>query len=246
MYGERVLLLIPHPDDELVGTATAIGRLRRQGGEVFGAYLTSGVPASAGVWFGRRQKYRKSVIRRWEEANRVAEELGLSVAGRQETIPSRELKAHIASSVEWIQKQALELKADRLWVPAYEGGHQDHDVANFIAAQLARDFDVWEFAEYHFGGGEVQSQTFLEPNGSEKALVLDPSEKARKRALLAQYDSEQKNLGYVGIDREVFRPLAHYDYGRAPHAGRMFFQRFRKRAKDHTGFFKLFFIRGRH
>ena len=225
MYGERVLLLIPHPDDELVGAAAAIGRLRRKGGEIFGAYLTSGVPSSAGSWFGDRLKYGRRAARRWEEASQVARGLGLSVAGRQ-LIPSRKLKLHVASSVSWVRDQAVALRVDKIWVPSYEGGHQDHDVANFIGAQLARDFTVWEFAEYNFAGGEVRSQAFIEPNGSESTLTLGESEKARKRELLAKYESEQRNLGYVGVDREVLRPLTPHDYTRPPHEGRMFYQRF--------------------
>lgn len=225
MYGERVLLLVPHPDDELVGVAGAIGRLRARGGVIFGAYLTSGVPASAGSWLGGWRAYPRSAARRWEEASRVAEALGLRVAGRQ-LIPSRALKSYVESSLGWVREQALALDVDRIWVPAYEGGHQDHDVANFIGARLAGEFSVWEFAEYNFAGGEVRSQTFVEPAGEEVVVTLDDAERSRKRALLSLYESEQKNLGYVEIERELFRPLADYDYTRPPHEGRMFYQRF--------------------
>ncbi len=225
MYGERVLLLIPHPDDELVGVAAAIGRLRQRGGEIFGAYLTSGVPPSAGRWFSGRFGYPGSVARRWEEASGVSRELGLTVAGRQ-MVPSRRLKSHLASTLDWVRDQAKALSVDRIWVPAYEGGHQDHDVTTFIGAQLARDFNVWEYAEYNFAGGEVRSQAFVEPNGSESTLTLEAVEKRRKRELLARYVSEQKNLGYVEVDREALRPLPAHDYTRPPHAGRMFYQRF--------------------
>lgn len=225
MDGERVLLLIPHPDDEIVGVATAIARLRRRGGRIFGAYLTSGVPPTAGSWLGGRRKYPRSVTRRWTEASRVAEALGLSVVGRQ-MIPSRTLKSHIESSVNWVRDQAVAVEADHVWVPAYEGGHQDHDVASFIGAQLAERFTVWEFAEYNFAGGEVRSQSFIQESGDEWVLDLDDAERSRKRALLALYESEQKNLGYVGSEREVLRPLVGYDYARPPHEGRMFYQRF--------------------
>jgi LmbE family N-acetylglucosaminyl deacetylase len=165
------------------------------------------------------------MARRWEEASSVARSLGLALAGRQ-MIPSRELKSHVASSLSWVRDQALALEVDRIWAPAYEGGHQDHDVANFIASRLAPEYAVWEFAEYNFAGAEVRSQAFIEPNGRECELILDDAEQARKRELLRLYASEQKNLGYVGVEREVFRPLADYDYTRPPHAGRMFYQRF--------------------
>lgn len=225
MFGDRVLVLIPHPDDEVVGAATAISRLRARGGEVFGVYLTSGVPASAGSWFGGRYKYGQNVARRWEEATEVARVLGLSLAGRQ-TIPSRQLKSHLKGSLRWVRNQAYALRPDRIWVPAYEGGHQDHDVANFIGGQLKADFDVWEFSEYNYAEKRVQGQRFIHPNGTESILTLDASESKAKKQNLLRYRSEQKNLSYVSLERESFRPLADYDYTKRPHRGTCFYERF--------------------
>ncbi len=225
MYAERVLVLVPHPDDEVVGTATALARLRQRGGEAFALYLTSGVPAAAGSWLGGRLKYPRSVARRWNEALNVSEGLGLRFAARQQ-IPSRMLKTHLESSISFAHETAENVEADCIWVPAYEGGHQDHDVTNFVGACLAESFEVWEFAEYNFANARVQSQTFIENNGSESVLNLDANEQASKRELLGRYASEQKNLGYVEMEREAFRPLADYDYTRAPHTGKMFYQRF--------------------
>jgi LmbE family N-acetylglucosaminyl deacetylase len=225
MFGERVLLLIPHPDDELVGAAAAIERLRHDGGQAIGLYLTTGVPASAGSWFGGRRKYEDAVARRWQEATEVAEELDLSPAGHR-SVPSRELKSDLERSLRWVLDQATSLRPDCIWVPAYEGGHQDHDVANFLGARLRESFEVWEFSEYHYAKGEVHSQSFIAPNGTEKTLVLDDREQVRKKELLAHYRSERQNLGYVAVEREVFRPLVRYDYTRRPHEGRCFYERF--------------------
>lgn len=44
MFGQRVLILVPHPDDEVVGAAAAIARARAQGAAVTGVFLTTGVP----------------------------------------------------------------------------------------------------------------------------------------------------------------------------------------------------------
>jgi LmbE family N-acetylglucosaminyl deacetylase len=225
MFGQRVLLLIPHPDDELVGTATAIARQRLDGGEVFGLYLTSGVPSNSGSWWGGRSRYERNAARRWTEASEAASELGLTIIDRQ-SIPSRELKSHLSTSIRWIRNHATHLRPDRIWVPDYEGGHQDHDVTNFIGARLTGRYEVWEFAEYNYSGGKTRSQAFVHPNGLESILLLDDDERARKRELLSRYASERKNLGYIEFEREVFRPLAEYDYGQRPHEGRCFYERF--------------------
>lgn len=225
MFGKRALLLIPHPDDELVGMAAGIEQLRRDGGDAFAAYLTSGVPAHAGAWWNGRSKYPRRTAERWKEASDVAVALGMSIVGRLE-IPSRQLKAHVATSLAWVREKAASLAPDRIWVPAYEGGHQDHDVVNFIGSQLAVDYDVWEFSEYNFAAGQVRNQSFINTNGTETTILLDESARARKQALLRCYSSEQKNLSHVGLERESFRPLSRYDYSRRPHEGRCFYERF--------------------
>jgi hypothetical protein len=40
------------------------------------------------------------------------------------------------------------------------------------------------------------------------------------------YASERGNLSYLRTEREVFRPLADYDYSRPPHPGTLFYRRF--------------------
>lgn len=225
MFGERVLLLIPHPDDELVGMATAIARLQTLGGRAFGAYLTSGVPRSAGSWFGGQFKYARAAERRWVEAKTVAEKLGLSIVGRQ-PVPARCLKDHLLPSLHWVRDHAKKLDADRVWVPAYEGGHQDHDVTNFIGSRLALSNEVWEFSEYNYAEQSVRSQTFINENGSETIIHLDDQESENKRQLLSMYRSERKNLHHIRLERESSRPLVSYDYRSAPHGGPCFYERF--------------------
>jgi hypothetical protein len=85
---------------------------------------------------------------------------------------------------------------------------------------------VLEFAEYNLAGGRVRSHAFPSPNGSEEVLTLTPAEQATKRRALAAYASERGNLGYVGLEREVVRPLARYDYAGLPHAGKLWYARF--------------------
>jgi LmbE family N-acetylglucosaminyl deacetylase len=225
MFGQRILLLIPHPDDEVVGCCAAIGRAQRAGANVFGAFLTTGVPAAEVLWPWQRAAHHQRVEQRLGEARRAAELLGLDPICFRD-VPTRRLKDHGPATLELIRSLLAEVHADMLWTPAYEGGHQDHDVANFLASRLRDRAPVWEFSEYNFFGGEVRSQEFFAPTGEEQVLALDAAEQQRKRTLLALYASEQGNLDYVRTAREVFRPLASYDYTRPPHDGKMFYQRF--------------------
>ena len=57
MSAARPLILIPHPDDEVVGCAVAALRAKAAGAEISGIYLTTGVPARERVWPWRRSRY---------------------------------------------------------------------------------------------------------------------------------------------------------------------------------------------
>ena len=225
MIGRHILILAPHPDDEVVGCAAAIVRAKRAGARVAAFYLTDGVPPPEAMWPWERRKREGRVARRWREAEAAAARLGLVMAARQD-VPSRRLKTHIAETRGRLLTLIEREKTDCLWTPAYEGGHQDHDVANFIASMVRPRVEVWEYSEYNFAGGHVRSQDFPEVRGGERTLTLDAAEQAEKRALLALYRSERANHGYVRVECEAFRPLAAYDYGMPPHQGRPFYRRF--------------------
>jgi len=223
--GSRPLILIPHPDDEVVGCATAIVRARAAGAAVSGLYLTTGVPARGQLWPWHRKRYAALIATRREEAERAAHALGLSLAGFLDW-PARPLKSHIDEAMAAISRVLGQREIDEIWTPAWEGGHQDHDVTNFLASRFAGKVPLWEFAEYNLAGGRVRSQSFPQSNGTGQVLTLTTEEARFKAELLSTYRSERGNLRYVRLQQESFRPLAQYDYRSAPHLGRLFCERF--------------------
>ncbi len=226
MFAAQILVLIPHPDDEVVGCAAAIRRACRRGCKVAGLYLTNGVPAREQFWPWQRGGHAQRVATRWREAEAAGLVLGLAEAGRQD-VPTRTLRRRMSETAQLIDRAIAATGASMLWVPAFEGGHQDHDVANALASRLRARLPVWEFSEYHNDGGHVHAQEFVQPVGTELTLSLDGDEVALKRRALEIYGSERSNLGYVGVGREAFRPLADYDYATAPHEGALFYARYR-------------------
>jgi LmbE family N-acetylglucosaminyl deacetylase len=221
----RILLLIPHPDDEVVGAAATIARHRAQGDRFFGLYLSDGIPAAEQLWRWDRARRDDRVRRRRHEARAAAAILGiepLEFLG----FPSRTLKAHLDEAGTQIGRFLAERTIDTIWVPAWEGGHQDHDVANFLASRVAGGRPVIEFAEYNRGGGTVLWNRFAAPNGGEIEVRLDAGEIAVKRRLLTIYASEKANLAAARVERESCRPLPAYDYTKPPHAGRLLRERF--------------------
>jgi LmbE family N-acetylglucosaminyl deacetylase len=214
----RILVLAPHPDDEVVGCAVALRRVLAAGATARVLFLTTGVPARELLWPWERGRHGAMVQRRRDEAVAAAQLLGVGIAGFQDW-PTRTLKEHLAAAGRLVGAAARE--ATEIWTPAWEGAHQDHDVANWLAARLA--LPVQEFAEYSFAGGEVRSNTFA---GGDGAIRLTPEEQAWKRRLLDLYASERGNLRHIRTEEEALRKLPRHDYGRPPHEGRLFYQRF--------------------
>ncbi|HVV51674.1 MAG TPA: PIG-L family deacetylase [Polyangia bacterium] len=222
--GRRVLLLVPHPDDEVVGCAVAIRRAQARGTRVFALYLTSGVPAAASAWPWRRADRPARVERRRAAAREAAARLAIEPLAFSDW-PSRELRRHLGEAQALIARHRAEIGADQLWTPAYEGGHQDHDVTNFLASLFRAETPVLEFAEYNAARGVRANRLPIE-TGAETVLWLTGAEAAWKAELVALYRSERVNLRHVRCIREVLRPLPEHDYRRPPHPGRLFYERF--------------------
>jgi LmbE family N-acetylglucosaminyl deacetylase len=225
MSRRRILLLVPHPDDEVVGCAVAARRAIAGGSALFAIYLTTGVPSREALWRWQRARHASRVARRRAEAEHAAELLGLRPVAFLDW-PSRTLKAHVAEATAAIRSAIGRNAIDLLWVPAFEGAHQDHDVANFLAARLAPLCPAVEFAEYHFHDGGTHSGEFFDADGTERIVTLSAQEAAWKRGLLAVYASERGNLAHIACATEALRPLPPHDYANRPHRGTLFYERF--------------------
>ena len=225
MFKQRLLILVPHPDDEVVGCAALIRRAREAGARIFTVLLTTGVPPKERLWPWDRSGYERRVALRMSEFAKSTAALEIEDAGRLE-IPSRTLKDHLETAYELIGGAVDAVQPDMLWAPAFEGGHQDHDVANFLASKFRDRTDVWEFSEYTFWGGRVRSNWFPETSRTTVCIELSEFEQAFKRSLLRTYASERGNLGHIDCDRETVRPMPVHRYDEPPHPSPLFYQRF--------------------
>lgn len=226
VFGKRILILIPHPDDEVVGCFAAAGRAVASGAKLFGLYLTTGVPAAELLWPWDRKSHPDRVRTRREEAAAAAEMMNLEPVGFRDT-PTRRFRFDLEEASEEVLRLVSEHGIDTVWGPAFEGAHQDHDAANALACTLRSRVSVFEFAEYNNFGGRTRSQEFPVATGTETIIDLTPEEVEGKRAALAVYRSERGNLAHIESHRECFRPLPDYDYSKPPHPGKLFYTRFR-------------------
>jgi LmbE family N-acetylglucosaminyl deacetylase len=233
MFGKRILILVPHPDDEVVGAALAIRRALAGGSEVFTLDLTHGVPPKEALWPWTRMSHAARVETRRREAAAAAHDLGIARLV-DDGLAARRLRFALPAAYARLRAALTAHAIDMLWVPAYEGAHTDHDCANALAAAAVRDLPgltAWEFAEYNNAGGRRHANEFPDRRGGEITIAPEDDDEGRwKTQLLRLYRSEAFNLGNISGGkapfRESFRPLPRHDYSRPPHPGRLFYERF--------------------
>ena len=222
---KKILILVPHPDDEIVGTFILIRRMLKEGCFIFLFFLSHGVIDSKEMWFWKRKYYKKYVEKRIHEMNESIKFLKIKDFYLQD-IPTRCLKFNIRNTHTKIKNLIKCFNIDTMFTPAYEGGHQDHDIANFIASKFKDKLDVYEYPEYNYIDRIIKSNSFLKNFGKERIIMLSKSEIRIKKQAMKIYESEKSNLNYIELKQECYRPLIDYNYSTPPHDGILFYRRF--------------------
>jgi N-acetylglucosamine malate deacetylase 1 len=225
MFGRRVLILVAHPDDEVVACAASIARARAGGATVTTLYLTHGCVARELMWSWERKNYDHCVARRHAEAESAATTLGVQPVGWGAR-PARTLWRELPEVFKEVQAALAQYRPDQVWVPAYEGGNADHDALNAVGFKLKPTLSVLEFSEYNFFGGKARSQTFISSDETTRIVTLTAEERTAKRNALKIYASEAGNLSSIDIQQESYRPLSSYNYEKPPHQGKLWYARF--------------------
>jgi len=221
---KNILFIAPHPDDELVGATFIIKKILLKKNLII-FFPTNGVLSKEEMWFWEKKKYKKKKKLRNEEMKKSLQLLGVKKFFMQD-IPTRELKENIEKTFRKINFLVKNHKIDTIFCPAYEGGHQDHDVSNFICSRLQNSSKVYEYPEYNFSKGQINCNEFIKPTKNQVTLKLSVNEKKEKIKLLEIYNSEKENLDYLHLEKECYRELYHYDYSQPPHIGKLFYRRF--------------------
>tara|TARA_B100000989_G_C19502282_1_gene454835 strand:+ start:73 stop:831 length:759 start_codon:yes stop_codon:yes gene_type:complete len=221
----NTLILAAHPDDEVVGLSIKIRELIKSGSFVYIFYLTNGVISKDSRWFWEKKNYTFKLEKRIYELEQSMKLLGIRNYKVQQ-INSRTIKNNLFKTFYSVNKIIKKYKIKTIFTPAYEGGHQDHDLTNFIASKFKKNIRVYEYPEYNFFNRKILSNTFFKLNGNETIYFLNEKEKIFKKKLLNIYVSEQKNLSYLKVEKECLRPISHYNYLLPAHIGTLFYRRF--------------------
>lgn len=219
----RTLVMVAHADDEAVACGALLQRMR----EPAVVICTDGAPRDAYFWqaYGSRDEYARVRAR---ESRRALQAVGVHEVHllpeweADGVLADQELFRRIPLAMRDLRSVAQRIAPEAILTLAYEGGHPDHDVCNFLGRQLAEEIQipVWEAPVYHRAGSDQMTfQQFLFPTGEEVQLEISGEELARKRTMQAAYVSQRDVLTTFQPDLEMVRPMADYDYVQPPHEG---------------------------
>ncbi|HEV8630364.1 MAG TPA: PIG-L family deacetylase [Thermoanaerobaculia bacterium] len=230
----RVMVLAAHPDDETLGAAGLLSRLR----DPWVVCLTDGsprdqrfVPAGAPV---SRSGYAK---RRRHELGAA---LGLAGVGADRVlhldVPDQAAALAILKLVKRLAILMRGLRPHLLITHGYEGGHPDHDTAalagRLAAERLEREDGsapaLAEMLSYHLHDDRLVADRFL-PAATDRWTVLlrlTPRERRLRHQMLACHATQSATLGSLPERPwERYRPAPLYDFLAAPHAGPLLYER---------------------
>ncbi len=186
---------------------------------------------------------------RCQESLSVLKQLGVSsqqicFIGEEHGIPDGKLHEHLNLALSEAEKLIASLSSpvQSLYVPAWEGGHQDHDAVNILGRVLASKLDclsaAWQSPFYHGCGMPWILYKVLSPlaeNGTVLTQPLSIVERLRYVKLCFTYKSQLKTwvglLPFVTVNyclsdaRQIQQAVPAPNCLRKPHQGLLLYEK---------------------
>jgi LmbE family N-acetylglucosaminyl deacetylase len=188
--GENVLVISPHPDDEIIGCGGTLIKLRETGSKISVLQLTDGSRTSA--LQDSPEDIRKTI--RLKEAETVAADLGVA-----NLFLFREEDSQLHCTEENVKKLTgilNTLQPKIIFIPFINDKHPDHVVANEILKKALESSEL-DLLNVHILSYEVWN--FVPPNSY---CCIDQQFK-RKTTLLRKYRTPMKVIDYVQLCKSL-------------------------------------------
>ncbi len=235
LFSSKVLLIAAHPDDETIGAGTLLSRAENIGV----IHATDGSPVNEAdaraAGFSTRETYaaarRQEALGALAKAGVTENQLGgFQLRDQGLLFCLHELTLKILAALR-------EHTPDILLTHPYEGGHPDHDSLAFACSmahriyrkdRIPRSSALFEFTCYNGVNGEFHTYEFLPyANRALYGYFLTEREKKLKTEMLKTFHSQAKTLKpFLNPKIELFRKAPEYDFSRAPHDGKLFYEHF--------------------
>lgn len=221
----RALLFVAHPDDEVIGAGSRLGRFAR----TVIVHVTDGAPKdprfAQEAGFDSPETYgraRHDELRCVLAAADIPEEDSISLG-----ISDQEAALHLPDLAWRVAGLISEYEPDLVLTHPYEGGHPDHDATAFAVQAAARLLAaegktvpaIAEMSFYHRAGGIYTTDAFLPGSSRQWTLTLTEQEREFKERLRACHASQRVMLSDFEFTTERFRIAPSYDFTTAPHQG---------------------------
>lgn len=188
---ERLLVLVPHPDDELIGCGALLLRRRMARVRTHLLFLTTGEPLE------EREQRPQYPIRRASRqtcAEQVAQRLECSVTFLDG--PCRRLHHRWTRTLATIVDD-LGQRSGGILFPAREAGHPDHDVAWALSQRVVQGMPsrpAWEYSLYGWTDRTARFLNGLSLVPGDEVLELNSEEALAKERLLRCYAQEYPRI----------------------------------------------------
>lgn len=228
------LFLFAHQDDEF-GVFQKIIDEQRNGRRVFCAYLTDGVFEG------------KSSLRRNRESLAVLRQLGVQeedifFAGHTLSIPDGSLPDHLKIASDWIANWlASYQEVMAIYLPAWEGGHHDHDALHALGVIVAEKSGLMDVARQFplYNGYKCDGPLFrvllpLPMNGDLEVVKVHWDNRLRFLRYCLSYPSQMITwvglfpfalLHYVFYGTQVLQTVSRERIRQRPHSGPLYYER---------------------
>lgn len=228
-----VLFVFAHQDDEF-GVYGYIAREVRAGARVQCVYLTDGGWGNQDI--GVRNAESLAVLTDLGVAREAVEFVGLEAA-----IGDGELHRNLDRAWRALGARLSSDDYDRVYMPAWEGGHQDHDAAHLLGLRIACSHRCMSGARQFplYNGVGLVGPLFrvfhpLEANGPVECLPLSVWDRVRYSAWLLRYRSQWKSmlglfvptaLRLLTCGKYLTQPVSLARARERPHSGRLLYER---------------------
>jgi LmbE family N-acetylglucosaminyl deacetylase len=228
---ERVMIVVPHPDDETIGMGAQLSRFR----DALLLHVTDGAPRdgrdAAAHGYANIADY--AFARRAEL--HAALEAGQAEGVRTEAVgvPDQEVCLNLVMLTQYMLRRSREEAPHAIFAQPYEGGHPDHDAVAFVVRAAARLTTsdgrsppaILEMTAYHADGPRLATGTFLPAERPITTIALGCADRARKRRMIDCFTSQRDLLAGFATEMERFREAPEYDFLQPPDPGELYYER---------------------
>ena len=228
---DSLFILAPHADDAILGCGCLIASRVLQQKKTYLIYLSSGAPETSHMYGHIMQDYHDHTTYqavRLAERNRALQEIGLTRTFIQDFLyPARMVFTHFEVLVCRLFYILTSMEASTILVPAFEGGHPDHDVTNVIGAVIGwlLDLDVIEYPLYHITPDGIIFNQFCDSLHTPFRPVYGELLHVIRRKAMSCFTSQLFMLSEaIDIQQEESRYMSAKNYDESPNQGHVLYE----------------------